>query len=629
MIPAALLLFAAAAWTIAFHGVPLRSLPFLVVVVAAAAWCQASRWRSAVVLRDVVALAGGAVAVVLEPATLPLAVAVVGIVLGQPQASGGLLALAGASLVLLGHQDLAAASLQRGAWWLTAALIAAVALEAWEAGGRPRRRSRWRAWSCWVLVPVVASVVIGTALGLPLAQRPVIEQPVRRPDRQEPPPGASGLTSTLAIGAQRDIPTDPQEMARLDYGQAPPEGMVYLRAQTLPRCELVGNRLRWRAEDDEPKPWHVEGKPPGRWLGLWRRAGGGDAVWRPDGARWCDLVDLRQTEDGNWYRAGLGQQDSLYRVGLANSEGVPATADEIAVARRYPVELAGLPWDGIEDRAWGALAAEDAAEAVAIRLAARCTYALTGLPEPAAGPAGALRRFLFDPELALRRGHCQYFATAATLLLRRAGHPARVVIGFASDESDARRIIFRALHAHAWIEVVGRAGTWVRADPTPPTVRQAVTAAAAASVPPPPPVPPVEVAPVPVPVVAAPGTVGTVAPLPKFAPVRSWWWAVVLLILPVAVLWWRRRQPASVAARRAAAEQEALAALARDLGLRVTRRTTLSELAAALSQRTGINLDEDLTRHLRAIYGHGPEAPPWPLERLRAAARQRSGTPGA
>jgi transglutaminase-like putative cysteine protease len=66
-------------------------------------------------------------------------------------------------------------------------------------------------------------------------------------------------------------------------------------------------------------------------------------------------------------------------------------------------------------------------------------------------------------------GHCEYFAAAATLLLRAAGVPARYATGYAIVEySDLEQAyVVRARHAHAWTRV-WLGGRWVDLDPTPP-----------------------------------------------------------------------------------------------------------------------------------------------------------------
>ncbi len=53
-----------------------------------------------------------------------------------------------------------------------------------------------------------------------------------------------------------------------------------------------------------------------------------------------------------------------------------------------------------------------------------------------------------------KEGHCEYFASALTLLLRSAGIPARMVNGFkGGDWNDLARIVsVRQKHAHSWVE---------------------------------------------------------------------------------------------------------------------------------------------------------------------------------
>ena len=88
-----------------------------------------------------------------------------------------------------------------------------------------------------------------------------------------------------------------------------------------------------------------------------------------------------------------------------------------------------------------------------------------------------------------RTGHCEYYATAATLLLRQAGVPARYAQGFSAQERDLERNewVLRGAHAHAWCrayvggtprleiqddgseKVVWTGGSWIDVDTTPST----------------------------------------------------------------------------------------------------------------------------------------------------------------
>ena len=78
-----------------------------------------------------------------------------------------------------------------------------------------------------------------------------------------------------------------------------------------------------------------------------------------------------------------------------------------------------------------------------------------------------LEAFLFSQ----RRGYCQQFSGAMTLMLRMDGVPARVGVGFrpvARGPRDGTWSV-RASDAHAWVEVFLGGIGWVAFDPTPPT----------------------------------------------------------------------------------------------------------------------------------------------------------------
>lgn len=82
------------------------------------------------------------------------------------------------------------------------------------------------------------------------------------------------------------------------------------------------------------------------------------------------------------------------------------------------------------------------------------------------GPPGnePLLEFLFHTHA----GYCQHFAGAAALLLRVAGVPTRVVVGFATGEGIGHDDwAVRDEDAHAWIEVYFPGVGWVPFNPTP------------------------------------------------------------------------------------------------------------------------------------------------------------------
>ncbi len=88
--------------------------------------------------------------------------------------------------------------------------------------------------------------------------------------------------------------------------------------------------------------------------------------------------------------------------------------------------------------------------------------------------------FLFD----LRKGYCDYYASAMVILARAAGIPARLAVGYASGtyNLNSSRFIVTEADAHSWVEVYFPGIGWVPFEPTaglPAISRstQAVTAA--------------------------------------------------------------------------------------------------------------------------------------------------------
>jgi transglutaminase-like putative cysteine protease len=92
----------------------------------------------------------------------------------------------------------------------------------------------------------------------------------------------------------------------------------------------------------------------------------------------------------------------------------------------------------------------------------RYTYTLNLTGKPGDDP---LAHFLFET----RAGHCEYFATAMTIMLRTLGIPSREVNGFLPGEYNdlGGDYIVRASDAHSWVEVYFPGMDWQVFDPTP------------------------------------------------------------------------------------------------------------------------------------------------------------------
>lgn len=73
-------------------------------------------------------------------------------------------------------------------------------------------------------------------------------------------------------------------------------------------------------------------------------------------------------------------------------------------------------------------------------------------------------QLLFD----VRRGFCAHYAGATAFLLRAAGIPARMVVGYQGGEIGAGGdyLVVRQYDAHAWVEAWVEGEGWLRVDPT-------------------------------------------------------------------------------------------------------------------------------------------------------------------
>ena len=109
--------------------------------------------------------------------------------------------------------------------------------------------------------------------------------------------------------------------------------------------------------------------------------------------------------------------------------------------------------------------------AVAIRNYLRGNFGYT-LEAQKIDPSDPLASFLFE----IRKGYCEYFASAMAVMLRTLGIPARMVNGFQTGSYNrlGRDFVVRARDAHSWVEVYFPGYGWIPFDPTPPDPRPVV-----------------------------------------------------------------------------------------------------------------------------------------------------------
>ncbi len=90
-------------------------------------------------------------------------------------------------------------------------------------------------------------------------------------------------------------------------------------------------------------------------------------------------------------------------------------------------------------------------------------FVYTLSPGPIAGE-DPIDHFLFES----RRGFCEHYAGSFALMMRVAGIPSRVVVGYLGGERNPRadHWVIRQSDAHAWVEVYIPSLGWWRVDPT-------------------------------------------------------------------------------------------------------------------------------------------------------------------
>jgi hypothetical protein len=103
----------------------------------------------------------------------------------------------------------------------------------------------------------------------------------------------------------------------------------------------------------------------------------------------------------------------------------------------------------------------DMADAITNYLRSNLTYSNT-VESPPSGQ-DPLDWFLLHS----KRGFCNYYASAEVILLRAAGIPARMVVGFAQGEYNSQgNYLVRQRDLHAWPEVYFPGVGWVEFEPT-------------------------------------------------------------------------------------------------------------------------------------------------------------------
>ncbi|MFK7929115.1 MAG: transglutaminaseTgpA domain-containing protein [Myxococcota bacterium] len=328
-------------------------------------------------------------------------------------------------------------------WILTTPVIGVLAFLESTVGRRSRERSVVGSHLLWVSI---ASGVVALLVFVALPRFRTSHLGTGK-DAQE---ARIGFADQVHIGAIDRLLDDPTPVLRLSLPQERP-APIYIRGLVLDAFD--GQSWKATIPNSEPPP----GPPPlAIPIEVIQEAAAGPVAFAPGQVMWTD-GPFTPDEAGSWRLAGPPRRlaYTAWTLPLVTDHSPP---DRWTLLPDLDPRISALSAEiiGLET---GAL---PAAAAVSEWLVENATY--TRLPRDASTEA-PLTTFLFTT----RAGHCEYFATAAAVLLRAQNYPARVVNGYANPDYNAagNYYLARQGHAHAWIEVRDADGIWHTVDPTP------------------------------------------------------------------------------------------------------------------------------------------------------------------
>ena len=318
----------------------------------------------------------------------------------------------------------------------------------------PQRATRANLRTGGILLAHAAPAALALFLLFPRVSGPLWGLP------QDAYTGISGLSDSMAPGNLSRLVLSDAVAFRAEFeGEPPPHRLLYWRGPVL-----------W---DFDGRSWNVgpaflaRYSPP--------ESGGVrykySVLLEPHNRTWLFALEsaatmperTRFTPDGQLLTAFPVRARMRYAV-ESISEAEPLPQETITLLRRalrLPADF--NPRTLALGQQWREQSSSDAQilqRAIEFLRAGKYQYTL----EPPLLARDSVDDFLFNT----RSGFCEHFASAFTFLMRAAGVPARVVMGYQGGDLNPldRVITVRQLDAHAWSEVFIRGRGWVRIDPT-------------------------------------------------------------------------------------------------------------------------------------------------------------------
>ena len=180
------------------------------------------------------------------------------------------------------------------------------------------------------------------------------------------------------------------------------------------------------------------------------------------------LAGTRYFQGGNWH-TGYLNQELLNLAPLPDEwEKLAAYQDDIQALYTQVPEALNERLQEFLKEAGLANRRDEGSDDLISRVAMYMQNFGSYTTEPGNPPAGEdfVGYFLFESQ----RGYCVHYASAATLLLRSLGVPARYVVGYVAKAADFRPDHWAEIQdnqAHAWVEVFSSSQGWIPVEVTP------------------------------------------------------------------------------------------------------------------------------------------------------------------
>ncbi|TAN04216.1 MAG: DUF3488 domain-containing protein [Rhodanobacteraceae bacterium] len=274
----------------------------------------------------------------------------------------------------------------------------------------------------------------------------------------------TGISDRMAPGDLHSLLTDNAVAMRIGFdGAPPPDSQRYFRGLVL--WEFNGRA--WLPGDAAKRPW-----PPAP-VATRGPLVHYDVTLLASQQHWLFALDVpvaasedaQMGPDRTLWSAKPVAQTLRYRVASATDYRLgPATLDPRLRAAALELPAGFDPSARALAERWRAAAGAD--DIAVVRDALELFHDDGFVYDLDAPPLGrnSIDDFLFDT----KTGFCEHYASAFTFLMRAAGIPARVVVGYQGGywNAFAHYLLIRQSDAHAWSEVWLKGRGWVRVDPT-------------------------------------------------------------------------------------------------------------------------------------------------------------------